>query len=123
MELRSVTRQHALQEAPVTSGRRLLWEAQDAEPSSSSAPVWAAERVVFLNDVYFCARDVVRLLNHDADMACGLDFDRLKLLDATPKARLCRCARLACLRCRTRHTEGLPMPSRPGVEPTMRTTF
>ena len=42
-------------------------------------PVWAAERVVFLNDVYFCARDVVRLLSHEADIACGLDFDRLAL--------------------------------------------
>ena len=82
------------QEPPETSGRRLLWEQQEAD-SSSSAPVWAAERVVFLNDVYFCARDVVRLLNHDADMACGLDFDRLKLVDATPKVQGLQCYAIA----------------------------
>ena len=38
--------------------------------------------MVFLNDVYFCAKDVVRLLLHDADMACGMDFDRPKLGEA-----------------------------------------
>ncbi|BDA43762.1 Alpha-1,3-mannosyltransferase CMT1 [Coccomyxa sp. Obi] len=42
-------------------------------------PMWPAERVVFLNDVFFCARDVVRLLQHRADMVCGMDFDRPKL--------------------------------------------
>ena len=41
--------------------------------------MWPADRVVFLNDVYFCAKDVIRLLLHDADMACGMDFDRKKL--------------------------------------------
>ena len=33
------------------------------------------DRIVFLNDVYFCMRDVIQLLLHDADMACGLDYD------------------------------------------------
>ena len=61
-------------------GRRLLWGRHSLDAGlARSAPVWAAERVVFLNDVYFCARDVVRLLSHDADIACGLDFDRLAL--------------------------------------------
>lgn len=36
---------------------------------------WQADTVVFLNDVYFCAGDVLRLLQYDADMVCGLDFD------------------------------------------------
>lgn len=34
----------------------------------------AASRVVFINDVYFCAGDLLRLLQYDADIACGLDF-------------------------------------------------
>lgn len=38
---------------------------------------WPAERVVFLNDVWLCAGDVMRLLAHEgAHMACGMDFDR-----------------------------------------------
>ncbi len=46
---------------------------------SKSKPMWPADRVVFLNDVYFCAADAVRLLQHEGDMVCGLDFDRPKL--------------------------------------------
>lgn len=31
--------------------------------------------MVFINDVYFCARDAIRLLHHgDADLACSMDF-------------------------------------------------
>jgi alpha-1,3-mannosyltransferase len=48
-----------------------------------SQVLWPADKVIFLNDVYFCARDAVRLLLHDADMACGMDFDR-KTLDQVP---------------------------------------
>ena len=47
--------------------------------AKSSKPMWPADRIVFLNDVYFCARDTIRLLQHDGDMVCGLDFDRPKL--------------------------------------------
>ena len=37
---------------------------------------WQARRVVFLNDVWLCAGDVVRLLHHRrAHLACGMDFD------------------------------------------------
>lgn len=43
--------------------------------------MWPAERVVFLNDVHFCARDAIRLLQHEGDMVCGLDFDRPKLAE------------------------------------------
>jgi len=31
--------------------------------------------VIFLNDVYFCYEDIIRLLVYDADIACGLDFE------------------------------------------------
>ena len=47
--------------------------------AKSSKPMWPADRIVFLNDVYFCARDTIRLLQHVGDMVCGLDFDRPKL--------------------------------------------
>lgn len=46
---------------------------------SRSQKLWPADKIVFLNDVYFCARDVVRLILHNVDMACGMDFDRRKL--------------------------------------------
>ncbi|KAG2482490.1 hypothetical protein HYH03_018595 [Edaphochlamys debaryana] len=37
-------------------------------------------RVIFLNDVYFCAADVRRLLSYDsADLACGLDWVKSRL--------------------------------------------
>ena len=32
------------------------------------------DQVVFLNDVYFCVRDVLHLMEHEVDMACGMDF-------------------------------------------------
>ena len=32
------------------------------------------QTVIFLNDVLFCANDVLRLVLLDADLACGLDF-------------------------------------------------
>lgn len=35
---------------------------------------WKATKVVFINDVFFCAQHIVRLLMHDADVACGMDF-------------------------------------------------
>lgn len=37
---------------------------------------WQADRLLFLNDVYFCAQDTIRLLQHtDVDLACGMDFN------------------------------------------------
>lgn len=32
------------------------------------------DQLIFLNDVYFCVRDILHLLEHDADIACGMDF-------------------------------------------------
>lgn len=46
---------------------------------------WPADRVVFLNDVYFCTADVVRLLSHEsAHLACGMDFDRPRIDQMDP---------------------------------------
>jgi alpha-1,3-mannosyltransferase len=35
-----------------------------------------ADYVIFTNDVFFCAEDVVRLMQHKADQACALDLKR-----------------------------------------------
>jgi hypothetical protein len=35
---------------------------------------WDPDYVVFINDVYFCWGQVIRLLNHQADITCGVDF-------------------------------------------------
>ena len=68
--------------------RVLSWFSTTPDPLEQAHPLWPAERIVFLNDVYFCARDVIRLLRHKADMACGMDFDRLKLQDMPIEASL-----------------------------------
>ncbi len=36
--------------------------------------VFDPDKIVFLNDVLFCANDVLRLALHQADLACGLDL-------------------------------------------------
>lgn len=35
-----------------------------------------ADRVIFINDVFFCVNDVMRLAFQDADLACGMDFQQ-----------------------------------------------
>eukprot|EP00884_Botryococcus_braunii_P015546 jgi/Botrbrau1/2675/Bobra.0203s0021.2 len=67
---------------PRGKGEGSSWSFQD-NSGSRSRPLWEADKLIFLNDVYFCARDIVRLLQHDVDMACGLDFDRPRLQDAS----------------------------------------
>ena len=48
---------------------------QDAH---GSPPEWQADRLLFMNDVYFCAKDILRLLQHrDAALACGMDFNEV----------------------------------------------
>lgn len=43
--------------------------------ANGELPRWHADRLVFINDVYFCARDALRLLHHvSADLACSMDF-------------------------------------------------
>ncbi|DBA79927.1 TPA: hypothetical protein ACH3X1_008137 [Trebouxia sp. C0004] len=53
------------------------WDLFTAHDTSST--MWHAQKIAFFNDVYFCAQDVFRLLQHKADMACGMDFDRPKI--------------------------------------------
>lgn len=44
------------------------------EPLQEWQDTWIATKVVFINDVFFCAQHVLRLARHDADLACGMDF-------------------------------------------------
>lgn len=41
-------------------------------PQAALAPPPARALQVFANDVYLCATDVIRLLQHDADIVCGM---------------------------------------------------
>ena len=43
------------------------------------------DQIVFLNDVFFCMRDIVRLLLHEVDMACGMDYDLHNSKGDTPQ--------------------------------------
>ena len=66
--------------------------------SESRGGGWPAQRVLFLNDVFFCASDALRLLAHvdpsagpgegKVDMSCGLDFDRPRLQNAAVEAQI-----------------------------------
>ena len=51
-----------------------MLHAQARMTGSTPAASWPPERIIFINDVYFCALDPVRLLLHKADMACGMDW-------------------------------------------------
>ena len=47
-----------------------LLQGQDGSP-----PAWPADRLLMLNDVYFCHQGLIRLLRHSsAAIACGIDF-------------------------------------------------
>ena len=47
-----------------------LLQGQDGSP-----PAWPADRLLILNDVYFCHQGLIRLLRHtSAAIACGADF-------------------------------------------------
>ena len=35
-----------------------------------------ADRVIFINDVFFCVNDVMRLVSQKVDLACGMDFQQ-----------------------------------------------
>ena len=63
-----------------------LWKLANHSPGTEKKKAglavepWKADRIVFMNDVFVCAKDFMRLLLHDVDMACGLDFgDRDKV--------------------------------------------
>ena len=52
-----------------------LWNLEDmSSEQARGVGHWRADRIIFMNDVFFCAKDVVRLLLHEVDMACALDF-------------------------------------------------
>ncbi len=36
--------------------------------------VFDPDKVIFINDIFYCANDLLRLLLHKADLACGLDL-------------------------------------------------
>ncbi len=60
---------------------------QIASYHERATDIWPARQVLYLNDVYFCARDALRLLMYEADLACGLDFHgevRVEQLLCTP---------------------------------------
>lgn len=38
------------------------------------SPPYTYDVVLFSNDVFSCASDMISLLSHKADIACGLDF-------------------------------------------------
>ncbi|CAK0732610.1 hypothetical protein CVIRNUC_000155 [Coccomyxa viridis] len=42
---------------------------------NGSLPEWPADRLLYINDVYFCAQDIVRLLQHtNVSAVCAMDF-------------------------------------------------
>ena len=48
----------------------IFFQGQDGSP-----PAWPADRLLMLNDVYFCHQGLIRLLRHSsAAIACGIDF-------------------------------------------------
>jgi len=55
----------ALTQSPVLRSKREDLRLPDA----------ASWRVLWINDVFYCAEDMVRLLAHDADVSCGLDVN------------------------------------------------
>ena len=68
-----------------------------AVQNNALAPLWSpevginnspvnAEWVVFVTDVHFCPYDIVRLLQHDADIVCGLDLYAAHGNNARPDA-------------------------------------
>jgi hypothetical protein len=36
--------------------------------------LWVPDVIVYVNDIIFCAEDAMRLVLHDAHVACGMDF-------------------------------------------------
>ena len=74
-----------------SSGRKGRAGSRKSSSSSSSNQVLTAHMgrgfkpgyVMFANDVFLCAGDVLRLASHQADMSCGMDFYSAPW-DATP---------------------------------------
>ena len=61
--------------SPARNGAACLNGRHPSQGPDGSKPEWPADRLLFINDVFFCAKDVWRLLQHSsADIACGMDF-------------------------------------------------
>ena len=58
-----------------TFGLQLLQENFMMQGNDGSPPEWPADRLLFSNDVFFCAWHIWRLLQHSASIVCGLDFN------------------------------------------------
>lgn len=56
----------------------LLPPATPASQPADGRPLIAVDDVLFINDVFFCARDALRLVHLDADLACGLDYQKME---------------------------------------------
>ena len=55
-------------------GGPTAWLLQGLPVQADGQAAWKANKIIFINDVAFCAKDAVRLASHEADLACGLDF-------------------------------------------------
>ena len=53
-----------------------LWTPADSsnQTMESQPAAFPADRILYMNDVFVCARDFIRLMLHNADMVCALDF-------------------------------------------------
>ncbi|KAJ9531843.1 hypothetical protein QJQ45_022046, partial [Haematococcus lacustris] len=73
--------------------------ARSAAPDVGSLDFgFPADRIIFINDVFFCWQDVLRLLLHGADLACGLDFDRPLAPEQMTRAAYDEAKQLSALR-------------------------
>lgn len=70
---------HPLPQLANGAASRLLNSTPNTPLATTPATAIAPTRIVFFNDAFVCAWHVLRLLSHDADMVCGLDFWRSRL--------------------------------------------
>ena len=60
-----------------------LWGDQgNGKTAAGGAQGWLADRIIYMNDVFVCARDFIRLMLHSEDMVCALDFWQRNKVDA-----------------------------------------
>ena len=57
-----------------TTGNAALWPMLELASREPVERRLLFDKVIFVNDVIVCGGDLLRLLAHDADMACGYDF-------------------------------------------------
>jgi hypothetical protein len=82
---------------PDSSRRRLQTtaqlEAMMAKEDVATLPPgvlpWDPDYIVFINDVFFCAGQVFRLMNYQADMSCGMDYQQFLSGREPAQVKLC----------------------------------